>query len=179
MPAIWNWEHINSSNWKFLSSTISVLFIITFSGFVVALKLKFCPEHLRAEVFEEKPTFRNCSRIVHCRVAFESNWTLSNENNANFSDSLKIILTNQFSSCIDAQLTWNSIIPIFIYRAKNVQSCILVGWIPGFLGFSNSVYKTWIWLAQIVELQKSFPMIPNSNQFPGNSTSQINFLTFA
>ena len=31
------------------------------------------------------------------------------------------------------------------------------------LGFTNSVYESWIWIDQIVEFQKSFPMIPNSN----------------
>ena len=59
------------------------------------------------------------------------------------------------------------------------QCLVCIRWIPGFLGFSNSVYETWIWITQIVELQKSFPMTLNSNQFPGNWTSKITFLTFA
>ena len=42
------------------------------------------------------------------------------------------------------------------------------GWIPGFLRFLNQANETWIWIAQIVELQKSFPMISNSNQFAGD-----------
>ena len=50
-----------------------------------------------------------------------------------------------------------------------------LGWIPGFLGFSNSGNETWIWIAQIIELQKSFSMIPNSNAFRGNWTSEIIF----
>ena len=29
-------------------------------------------------------------------------------------------------------------------------------------------YETWIWINPIVELQKPYPMIWNSNQFPGN-----------
>ena len=40
-----------------------------------------------------------------------------------------------------------------------------LGWIPGFLEFLNTVNETWIWKFQIVELQKSFEMIPNSNHF--------------
>ena len=35
-----------------------------------------------------------------------------------------------------------------------------IGWIPGFLGFLILVNGTWIWKGQIVELQKSFEMIP-------------------
>ena len=40
---------------------------------------------------------------------------------------------------------------------------LLLGWIPGFLGFLNLANETWIWIGQIVELQKSFQTIPNSN----------------
>ena len=61
----------------------------------------------------------------------------------------------------------------------NFQFCspkfILLGWIPGFLRFFNSVNETWTWIAQIVKLQKSFKIIPNSYQFPGNWSSQIIF----
>ena len=34
-------------------------------------------------------------------------------------------------------------------------------------------------IAKNVELKKSFKMIPNTNQFPGNSRWKFNFLTFA
>ena len=50
-----------------------------------------------------------------------------------------------------------------------------IGWIQGFLGFLNSVTETLIWRAQIVEVQKSFEIIPNYNQFPGNLTSKTDF----
>ena len=50
-----------------------------------------------------------------------------------------------------------------------------IGWIPGFLGFFNSVNKTWIWMTHIIELQKSLKMIPNLNQFPGNTSGKIHF----
>jgi len=53
-----------------------------------------------------------------------------------------------------------------------------IGWIPGFLGILNLGNETWIWIAHIVELRKSFSMIPNSNRFPGNWTSEINLCTF-
>ena len=43
----------------------------------------------------------------------------------------------------------------------------------------NSANKTWIWKSKIAELQKWFPMMPNSNSFPGNWTSKIHFLSFA
>ena len=39
--------------------------------------------------------------------------------------------------------------------------------------------ETWIWIAQIVALEKSFEMIPNSDLFPGNWKFKIKFLTFA
>ena len=54
-----------------------------------------------------------------------------------------------------------------------VRGVVLVGWIPGFLRFSNSGNETWIGIAQIVELQKSFLIIPNSNLFHGNWKSKI------
>ena len=53
-----------------------------------------------------------------------------------------------------------------------------LGWMPRFSGFLNSANKIWIWIAQIVERKKSFPMIMNSNQFPGNWTSKIHFFYF-
>ena len=56
--------------------------------------------------------------------------------------------------------------------------CPCVGWIPGFFGVSTSFSKSRIWLAQIVELQKSFEMIPNSNRFPGYWIAKIIFLVF-
>ena len=52
-------------------------------------------------------------------------------------------------------------------------------------GTPEEILKTYsslmvkFWIAQNVELQKSFPMMPNLNQFPGNWTSKIHFLTFA
>ena len=46
-------------------------------------------------------------------------------------------------------------------------------WIPVFYGVSTSFSKSGIWLAQILELQKSFEMIPNSNRFPGYWISKI------
>ena len=55
---------------------------------------------------------------------------------------------------------------------------LYIGWIPGFLGFSNSGNETWIWIAQIVELQISFSIIPNSSRFPENRTSKIKFSNF-
>ena len=45
-----------------------------------------------------------------------------------------------------------------------------LGWIPEILGFLNPGNETWIWKAQIIELQKSFRMISILNQFPGNQT---------
>ena len=45
------------------------------------------------------------------------------------------------------------------------NSFIFLGWIPGFL---NSVNESEIWMAQIVEFQRSFKMIPKLNQFPEN-----------
>ena len=54
-----------------------------------------------------------------------------------------------------------------------------LGLIPGFLGFLNWASETWIWITQIVELKKSFKMIPNSNQFPGKWIFKIQFSTFA
>ena len=44
---------------------------------------------------------------------------------------------------------------------------IYVGWILRFLRCWCSVDRIPIWKAQIVKLQKSFEIIPNSNQFPG------------
>ena len=38
--------------------------------------------------------------------------------------------------------------------------------------------ETWIWIVQIVELQKSLQTIPKSKQFPGNWTSKIHYLIF-
>ena len=55
---------------------------------------------------------------------------------------------------------------------------IWLGWIPGILGFFNSAKDSWIWIAQIVDPQKSFKMKPNSNKIPANSTLKIHFLTF-
>ena len=53
-----------------------------------------------------------------------------------------------------------------------------IGWIPGFLEFLNSVNENCIWMAQIVELQKSFEMIQNFNQFLWNQKEKIHFLIF-
>ena len=54
-----------------------------------------------------------------------------------------------------------------------------LGWISGIFWFLNQANETWTWIAQMVELQKSFAMIPSSNQFPGNWSLKIHFLTFA
>ena len=62
---------------------------------------------------------------------------------------------------------------------KVIFSWIYLGWIPGISGFSNSENETWIWITQIIELQKSFEMIPNSNQFPWKWNSKFHFGTFA
>ena len=43
-----------------------------------------------------------------------------------------------------------------------------LGWILRLKGFLNSVYETWIWIAQILELTKSFEMISKLTHFPGN-----------
>ena len=53
------------------------------------------------------------------------------------------------------------------------------GSLPGILGFLNSASEKWIWITEIVELQKWFKMIPNLNRFPGNRTSKIRLSTFA
>ena len=45
----------------------------------------------------------------------------------------------------------------------------------GIFRILDQANKTWIWIAQIWELQKSFQMILNSNQFPGNWASKIYF----
>ena len=55
---------------------------------------------------------------------------------------------------------------------------IYLDWIPRILGFLNPANETSIWISQILELQKSFTMIPNTNQFSGTWASKINFLTF-
>ena len=52
---------------------------------------------------------------------------------------------------------------------------LCLGWIPGFFVISTSGIETWIWIAQIVALEKSFKIIPNSNQFPGEGKSKIKF----
>ena len=52
---------------------------------------------------------------------------------------------------------------------------IWLGWIPGFLGFRNTVNEIWIWVSQILELEKSLKMIPILNRFPGNWKSILNF----
>ena len=43
----------------------------------------------------------------------------------------------------------------------------------------NLNLNSWESEPQIVELEKSFPMIPNPNQFLGNWRSEIKFLSFA
>ena len=45
--------------------------------------------------------------------------------------------------------------------------------------YLNSVNSTWNWIAKIVELRKSFEVIPNSNQFSGSKSSKIRFPTYA
>ena len=64
-------------------------------------------------------------------------------------------------------------------RLKITMIRTSLGWVPGFSGFSRPANETWIWIAQIVELQKSLQMIPKSNQSPGNWASKIHVLTFA
>ena len=53
-----------------------------------------------------------------------------------------------------------------------------LGWIPGILGFSTPGNEIWIWIAQILALEKSFKMIQNSNHFCRSTTFKIHFLTF-
>ena len=43
-----------------------------------------------------------------------------------------------------------------------------LGWIPGILEFFTPGNEAYIWIAQIVELQKSFETIINLDLFPGN-----------
>ena len=61
----------------------------------------------------------------------------------------------------------------------NWSPVLYIGWIQEFLGFLNSVNETWIRISQIEQLQKSFKMKPNSNQFTGDSTLKIHFFTLA
>ena len=61
------------------------------------------------------------------------------------------------------------------FRTGEQFQRLFIGWIPGFFWFLNSLYQSWIWIAQIVKLQKSFKMIPNSNQFPEKGKSKIHF----
>ena len=82
---------------------------------------------------------------------------------------------HQFQCCL--WQAFHKIIELWIQF--NFLRWLWIGWIPGILGFWNPENETWIWKAQILELKKSFPMLPNSNQFPGNWTSKINFLAFA
>ena len=58
-----------------------------------------------------------------------------------------------------------------IYLNNLSYSCL--GWIPGFFELLTSVSWSRIRQAQIVELQKSFLIIPNSNLFHGNWKSKI------
>ena len=83
---------------------------------------------------------------------------------------------SRYMSYQNAVFYW--FLKIFICLFESPRSQWL-GWIPGILGFLNSVNETWIEIAQNIELQKSFKMISNWNQFHGNSILKIHFLTFA
>ena len=50
---------------------------------------------------------------------------------------------------------------------------------PGFLEHLNSLNESEILIAQIVDLQKSFEMMPKFNQFPENQQGKIHLSTFA
>jgi len=71
------------------------------------------------------------------------------------------------SYCITRPTVW---IAIFRWAGTGGTSnllislnCTWLGWIPGFLGFLILANETWIWIAQIVELLKSFQTVPNTN----------------
>ena len=70
---------------------------------------------------------------------------------------------------------------LFTEKIGQIQKIIeqKLGWIPGFPGFSNSENRTWIWKAQIVELQISCETVPILILFPGNWTSKIPVIAFA
>ena len=80
---------------------------------------------------------------------------------------------------VDELESENSGSAMFRERVRFGKVWALIGWIPGFFAISIPGNEAWIWIAQIVELEESFKMIPNSNLFRGNSTLKNHFLTFA
>ena len=134
-------------------------------------------------------TFLRMSKFSHTRNKY-LNMPLVMMNSVVLGFVFGRIWFERFSFDIEFMFDWrqdnwcNDIFFIVRTELSQLDCCIfqlkiLIGWIPRIFGFLNPVNETWIRIAQIVELEKSFPMIPNLNQFPGNWTSEIKFSSFA
>ena len=56
-----------------------------------------------------------------------------------------------------------------------INDTVSLGWIPRILGFSSPMDGFLFWIAEFVELSKSFQNILNLDRFPGNFDQKIHF----